>query len=64
VEISPQVEANANNRQPALVTYITAGFPKAESTVDIMLGMEAGGAGMWLSVSAVRLELTMPGRRY
>ncbi|KAM3084415.1 anthranilate synthase / indole-3-glycerol phosphate synthase [Clarireedia jacksonii] len=30
--------------RPALVTYITAGFPKAESTVDIMLGMEAGGA--------------------
>ncbi|ESZ97369.1 tryptophan synthetase [Sclerotinia borealis F-4128] len=28
----------------ALVTYITAGFPLPEDTVDIMLGMEAGGA--------------------
>lgn len=29
----------------ALVTYITAGYPKADDTVDILLGMEAGGAG-------------------
>ncbi|APA12712.1 hypothetical protein SS1G_08114 [Sclerotinia sclerotiorum 1980 UF-70] len=28
----------------ALVTYITAGFPQADDTVDILLGMEAGGA--------------------
>jgi tryptophan synthase len=31
--------------QPALVTYFTAGFPTPEETVDILLGMEAGGAG-------------------
>lgn len=31
--------------QPALVTYVTAGFPTAGETVDILLGMEAGGAG-------------------
>ncbi|KAI9737223.1 MAG: tryptophan synthetase [Claussenomyces sp. TS43310] len=30
--------------KPAFVTYITAGFPTANETVDIMLGMEAGGA--------------------
>ncbi|KAH8433972.1 anthranilate synthase / indole-3-glycerol phosphate synthase [Aspergillus melleus] len=30
--------------RPALVTYVTAGFPTAHETVDIMLGMEAGGA--------------------
>jgi tryptophan synthase len=42
------------------VTYITAGFPKAESTVDIMLGMEAGGAGMLFSRFAVRVELIIP----
>ena len=30
----------------ALVTYVTAGYPTNEETVDIMLGMEAGGAGM------------------
>ena len=29
----------------ALVTYVTAGFPTAAETVDILLGMEAGGAG-------------------
>lgn len=29
----------------ALVTYVTAGYPTPEETPDIMLGMEAGGAG-------------------
>jgi len=29
----------------ALVTYVTAGFPTIEETPDILLGMEAGGAG-------------------
>ena len=29
----------------ALVTYVTAGFPTADETVDILLAMEAGGAG-------------------
>jgi tryptophan synthase len=31
--------------QPALVTYFTAGFPTPEETVDVLLAMEAGGAG-------------------
>lgn len=31
--------------QSALVTYVTAGYPTAQETPDIMLGMEAGGAG-------------------
>lgn len=31
--------------QPALVTYVTAGFPTAAETVEVLLGMEAGGAG-------------------
>ncbi|KAL4987087.1 tryptophan synthase beta subunit-like PLP-dependent enzyme [Aspergillus falconensis] len=30
--------------RPALVTYVTAGFPTAEETPDIMLGMQTGGA--------------------
>ncbi|CAG8959685.1 hypothetical protein HYFRA_00001590 [Hymenoscyphus fraxineus] len=30
--------------RPALVTYVTAGFPTPQETVDILLGMEAGGA--------------------
>lgn len=29
----------------ALVTYVTAGYPTVQETPDIMLGMEAGGAG-------------------
>ncbi|KAF2470772.1 uncharacterized protein BDR25DRAFT_343012 [Lindgomyces ingoldianus] len=36
----------------ALVTYVTAGYPTAEATPDIMLGMEAGGADL--------IELGMP----
>ena len=32
-------------KRPALVTYMTAGYPTAEETVDVLLGMEAGGAG-------------------
>lgn len=31
--------------RPAFVTYVTAGFPTADETVDVLLGMEAGGAG-------------------
>jgi tryptophan synthase alpha subunit len=32
----------------ALVTYVTAGYPTAQDTPDIMLGMEAGGAGTYI----------------
>ncbi|KAF1345434.1 tryptophan synthase-like protein [Delphinella strobiligena] len=38
--------------RPALVTYVTAGFPTAQETPDILLGMEAGGADV--------IELGMP----
>ena len=34
--------------QAALVTYVTAGYPTEHETVDILLGMQAGGAGMFL----------------
>ncbi|KAL1836519.1 hypothetical protein VTK73DRAFT_5039 [Phialemonium thermophilum] len=34
----------AQNR-PALVTYVTAGFPTVEETPRILLAMEQGGAG-------------------
>lgn len=27
------------------MTYVTAGFPTPPETVDVLLGMEAGGAG-------------------
>ena len=36
----------AREKRSALVTYVTAGYPTADETVDILLGMEAGGAGM------------------
>lgn len=29
----------------ALVTYVTAGYPTTDETVEILKGMEAGGAG-------------------
>lgn len=34
-------------KRSALVTYVTAGYPTADETVDILLGMEAGGAGSY-----------------
>ncbi|KAH6576488.1 hypothetical protein BASA50_006773 [Batrachochytrium salamandrivorans] len=33
-----------NEKRPAFVAYTTAGFPEKEDTVDILLGLEAGGA--------------------
>ncbi|PNS17031.1 Tryptophan synthase [Sphaceloma murrayae] len=39
-------------QRSALVTYVTAGFPTAEETPDILLGMERGGADL--------IELGMP----
>ncbi|KAL8730303.1 MAG: hypothetical protein Q9181_004716, partial [Wetmoreana brouardii] len=33
-------------QRAALVTYVTAGYPTAEETVDIMLAMQAGGADL------------------
>lgn len=38
----------------ALVGYFTSGYPTAEETVDIMLGLQAGGVGE-LNCSLVRL---------
>ena len=35
-------------KRTALVTYVTAGYPTSEETVEILLGMEAGGAGKWI----------------
>ncbi|PSK40060.1 Tryptophan synthase [Elsinoe australis] len=39
-------------QRSALVTYVTAGYPTAEETPDILLGMEKGGADL--------IELGMP----
>ena len=32
-------------KRSALVTYFTAGYPTPEESVEVMLGLEAGGAG-------------------
>jgi hypothetical protein len=40
-----QLRNLTNMRKSALVTYVTAGYPTKQETPDIMLGMEAGGAG-------------------
>lgn len=34
-------------KRSALVSYITAGYPTPEETVDILLSLENGGAGEW-----------------
>ncbi|KAF2219570.1 tryptophan synthase-like protein [Elsinoe ampelina] len=39
-------------KRSALITYVTAGYPTAEETPDILLGMEKGGADL--------IELGMP----
>lgn len=39
-------------QRPALVTYVTAGYPTSQETVEILLGMEAGGAGEFCSESS------------
>ena len=31
----------------ALVAYVTAGFPEIDQSADILLSLEAGGAGEW-----------------
>lgn len=44
-------------KRAALVTYVTAGYPTVEETVDILLGLENGGAGEFLpSFVTVRKE--------
>lgn len=45
-------------KRAALVTYVTAGYPTADETVDILLGMEAGGAGEPLLYNAAFQLLT------
>jgi tryptophan synthase len=38
-------------KRAALVAYVTAGYPTIEETVDILLGLENGGAGRSISRS-------------
>lgn len=37
----------------ALVTYVTAGYPTPDETVEIMLAMEAGGSGKHQTYSTI-----------
>ena len=45
-------------KRPALVTYVTAGYPTPDETVDVLLGMEAGGAGLIPPLCALLSLLT------
>lgn len=38
--------ANSRQQAPALVTFVTAGYPRKEDTVPILLAMQAGGANI------------------
>lgn len=38
-------------KRSALVAYVTAGYPAAEDSVEVMLGMEEGGAGKYFFLS-------------
>jgi hypothetical protein len=38
-------------KRAALVTYVTAGYPTADETPDIMLAMQAGGAGTFQALA-------------
>jgi tryptophan synthase len=40
-------------KRAALVAYVTAGFPTIEESVDVLIGLENGGAGESLSVRFV-----------
>lgn len=48
-------------KRSALVAYITAGYPLAEETPDIMLGMEEGGAGKTKQLLTQLLNLHFKG---
>ena len=43
--------------QSAFVTYVTAGFPTPEETPDILLAMEAGGAGIYHHFRQIGLHI-------
>lgn len=36
-----------DEKRAALVGYFTSGYPTAEQTADVMLGLQAGGVGMY-----------------
>lgn len=42
-------------KRAAMVAYVTAGYPSVEEMVDVMLGLEAGGAGESLPFPPVNL---------
>lgn len=48
----------------ALVTYVTAGYPTATSTPDIMLAMQSGGAGQFLKSSPSTSKAFIPSKTY
>lgn len=49
-------------KRSALVTYVTAGYPTNDETVDILLGLENGGAGTQFVFPAMPCVATVPFR--
>jgi tryptophan synthase len=45
-------------KRAALVAYITAGYPTVEEAVDIMLGLENGGAGTVIPILVAPEQFT------
>lgn len=52
-------KCKAKNRA-ALITYVTAGYPTVGETPDIMISMQAGGAGMYCLLLPSFVTCTIP----
>lgn len=66
--IKQTFEKCKREKRAALVTYVTAGYPTVEESVDILLALENGGAGMQLIIfslqSSKRSALTVESCRF
>lgn len=47
-------------KRSALVTYVTAGYPTIEETVDVLLALENGGAGTLIAPSLFDNTISFP----
>lgn len=52
LELASADDFDVSQGVPALVTFVTAGFPERDDTVPILLAMQAGGADI--------IELSVP----
>ena len=52
-------KCKAENRV-ALITYVTAGYPTGSETPDIMMSLQAGGAGMYCLLLSLLWDMYHP----